>query len=277
MVTVKFGQSEANNKFISASSAKDKINIEWKGDPNQLYTLIMYDLDAPYPYPRNFNSPYLHWIVTNIKGSDISTGDEGTRYIAPSPPPDSLPHTYNVDIYLQPNKITPVRSADRNNFDVDGFVKTYRLKLVDQGGFKTGSIVPTKKSLERKKITPDSVVESESYFIPDADLSEREKKWCRCVLKVADKQKGRCNTERAWRETRDGKTCYNPYAICSKSVGTSTRKCSQNYNFSAIPDDYLISYAQLHQKPKNGMVMKIPEPYNREQMLKNIETYFSQK
>lgn len=123
--------------------------------------------------------------------------------------------------------------------------------------------VPTAKSAQNR-------------FKKDSVLSEKEEKFCSCVLKVAAKQKGACNTERAWFETRDNKTCYNPYAICAKSVGTTSRKCGENYNFESLSDDELISYAQLHQKDKDNKLV-IPKPYDRDQMLTNIYTWKQSK
>ena len=90
---------------------------------------------------------------------------------------------------------------------------------------------------------------------------------------MAAKQPGACNTEKAWFETREGKVCVNPYAICSKSVGTSVRTCGENYDFESLPDNYLIAYAELHQNSKDSINIIIPNPYYREEMLNNIKRW----
>lgn len=71
-------------------------------------------------------------------------------------------------------------------------------------------------------------------------LTEREQAYCQCVVHGAAKQPGGCNLENAWFEMRDGRECYNPYAVCASSVGASTRKCYENYNYNGMRDDELI-------------------------------------
>ena len=44
---------------------------------NQLYTLVMVDVDTP--------SPYLHWMVENIPGSKVDQGRTVTHYASPNP------------------------------------------------------------------------------------------------------------------------------------------------------------------------------------------------
>lgn len=295
MAQVNFGNTSVNTGFITTYMAQQPLSVKWIADPNLLYTVIMYDIDAPYPAPNNYISPYLHLLITNIKGMDIGNGDQLIQYQSPHPPSDSLPHTYNVDIYLQKGNIVPVEHRVRVNFNLMGFVNDHELQLVDRTSFKVGSVVATAGSLlpipssiavpptpiqssVSISHTPSLVpsprkAETTNYFKPDTNLTEKQQKWCRCVLKVADKQRGGCNIERAWFETRDGKTCYNPYAVCSASVGTSTRECGKNYDFDSFSDNHLLAYAELHQKDKDGIIIEIPDPYNREVMLRNIKRW----
>lgn len=67
------------------------------------------------------------------------------------------------------------------------------------------------------------------YFKPGSTLTDQQERWCRCVLHVGKQSSAR-----------------NPYAICSKSVGTSVRTCSQNYQWENIPEDELQGYADRH-------------------------------
>ncbi len=48
-------------------------------DPNQVYTLLMTDPDAPSPEQPTFRE-WLHWMVTNIHGSRVSEGNEVVSY-----------------------------------------------------------------------------------------------------------------------------------------------------------------------------------------------------
>jgi hypothetical protein len=103
---------------------------------------------------------------------------------------------------------------------------------------------------------------SVQYFKPGTTLTEHEQSYCRCVLHVAAEQPGKCDFERAWFQHMDGKTCANPYAVCAHSTHTSTRHCSENYNFENIPDDELEAYANLHKINVS--------PYNRALVLQKI-------
>ena len=63
---------------------------------------------------------------------------------------------------------------------------------------------------------------------------------------------------------------YNPYAICAKSVGTTSRECSDNYSFENIPNAELQGYASLHG-------IEIPSPYDRGELIENIRRWKEQK
>ncbi len=120
----------------------------------------------------------------------------------------------------------------------------------------TPSITPT-------AVIPVSPRTRSAMFIPNTILNEREQAYCSCVLKVAAKQPGSCNLEKAWFEQRSGETCYNPYAVCAASVKTSTRECGNNYNYENLADEHLVAFANLHQ-------IKESKPYNRQVMLNRI-------
>lgn len=94
-----------------------------------------------------------------------------------------------------------------------------------------------------------SGVPREAYFKPGTTLSSEEQAFCRCVAHVEAKGSAR-----------------NPYAVCAKSVGTTSRRCGQEYEFSNFPDDELIGYAEHHKIP-------VPNPYQRKMMLENITAW----
>jgi hypothetical protein len=71
-------------------------------DPNSLYTLIMYDPDAV----TSANN-YVHWTVTNIRGTDIKSGTHLLPYYGPHPPPGSGKHHYIFELFKQENA-TPI-------------------------------------------------------------------------------------------------------------------------------------------------------------------------
>lgn len=74
------------------------------------------------------------------------------------------------------------------------------------------------------------VSQVQSNFIKsDAQIDDQQQKYCRCLLEV--KAKG-------------GR--YNPYAICTHSVGAQVHSCSEYYDFPSMDLDALVAYADLH-------------------------------
>ena len=248
--------------FIHSDSTTGELSVEWLSDPNKLYTLVVYDIDAK----------YLHLLITNIPGNNIDKGNTVISWQAPNPPKTSLPHKYYVNIYSQDDSKINIDNSTitRVPFNLNSFVNKYDLKLIDSGNFTSGYNVPTKATVNKTNKTNDSNL-SNNYFILDTSLPENKQKWCRCVIKVAAKQTKSCLEDKAWYQVKDGKSCYNPYAVCSASVGTSSRECGKNYQFSNFSDDELKAYGYLHKD------LDVPVPYNRSQMLSNISTWKAAK
>lgn len=100
------------------------------------------------------------------------------------------------------------------------------------------------------------------YFSPDSSLNEEQKKYCRCILHTAAKQPDWCLTEKAWRQNRNGKGCYNPYAICTKSTGRSGPQfeCVPSYNLDNIPEQELNALGKL----KGKSIAELREKASRE-------------
>jgi hypothetical protein len=126
---------------------------------------------------------------------------------------------------------------------------------------ETVATVPKFKSSNKRESTKGI-----KYFKDNTELSDEEQKYCRCVLHVASEQPGACNMEKAWFEKKDNRVCYNPYAVCASRVGTTTRNCSQSYEFGNLNDDELIAYANLHK-------IQATEPYNRSMLLDKIASW----
>src|SRR3989442_1011992 len=96
-------------------------------------TLLIYDLDAPSnlvlsPSRRRRTTsttasstlPYLHMLITNIQGNDVSTGTALLPLDPPHPPPGP-DHRYVVALYTQPRVIS-VATPARSSFPLDTFV-----------------------------------------------------------------------------------------------------------------------------------------------------------
>lgn len=81
-------------------------------DPQLLYTLAVWDHDAPYPTGDDrlgASSPYAHWIVVNAPGARFES--ERARTLVPfasfAPPAGSPPHCYVVNVFEQPGPVDP--------------------------------------------------------------------------------------------------------------------------------------------------------------------------
>ena len=95
--------------------------------------------------------------------------------------------------------------------------------------------VPTSPRMQTPTFQPTTTqapqpgTERYDFILPNADLSEGQRKYCRCLLRVQDR--GRA---------------YSPYGVCTKSVGAQVHSCSQYYDWPAMNLDMLRAYASLH-------------------------------
>ncbi|XP_060034811.1 phosphatidylethanolamine-binding protein 4 isoform X2 [Erinaceus europaeus] len=97
------------------------------------YILVMVDPDAPSrasPKARYWR----HWLVTDIKGTDMKRGDikgqELSAYQPPSPPPQTGFHRYQFFVYLQQEKVIsllPKENKTRASWKMDKFLNRYHL------------------------------------------------------------------------------------------------------------------------------------------------------
>ncbi|GAB4820451.1 hypothetical protein N2152v2_007497 [Parachlorella kessleri] len=86
--------------------------------------------DPDPPDPANpIRKEWLHWLVTNISNSDISTGQELASYMGPAPPIGT--HRYVFMLFKQPNQ-EPIQAEEptggkRAHFNTREFAKKYNL------------------------------------------------------------------------------------------------------------------------------------------------------
>ena len=111
---------QINRKPKIILSEKDKEKYK-----NNLLTLLIVDPDAHYP-----SNPTEKYMLHNMV---INNDEIIWRYKSPNPPMDSDPHRYFIQLYKQSNRIKldkPI--TQRNKFDLESFVKKYKLKKVDE-------------------------------------------------------------------------------------------------------------------------------------------------
>ncbi len=97
--------------------------ISWSIVPGALYTILMWDPDAP-------NPSYIHLLAVNLRSSNLSTGQTLLSYEPPTPP--SGVHRYFTTVYRQKESIDEPVPKERANFDVDAFVNTYSLEKIGE-------------------------------------------------------------------------------------------------------------------------------------------------
>mmetsp|Transcript_2465 Transcript_2465/g.3040 ORF Transcript_2465/g.3040 Transcript_2465/m.3040 type:complete len:198 (-) Transcript_2465:787-1380(-) len=107
------------------------INIKYECDKRSLYTLIMIDPDALSQKCQIFG-PIVHYMIINIKGNNINSGEIKATYKGPSPPPNTGLHRYIFFILEQRIKYeynTFNTMYSRIRFDFRKFIDDYGLKI----------------------------------------------------------------------------------------------------------------------------------------------------
>lgn len=136
-LTVRYGSLEIDElgKVLTPTQVKNRpTDIEWEGcNPDKLYTLVLIDPDAPSRKNPKFRE-WHHFLVTNMKGNDISTGNILSDYVGSGPPKGTGLHRYVWLVYEQRKELKctePIlsnHSGDRRgNFQVAEFRKKYKL------------------------------------------------------------------------------------------------------------------------------------------------------
>lgn len=106
-----------------------------RAKPEELYTLIMVDPDAP-SRSNPIHRFWRHWLVTDIPGDVLRrgkgvTGTVASPYYPPSPPAHSGYHRYQFLLYIQHPGISPsLNHSERSlgSWDVYAFAHRSRLK-----------------------------------------------------------------------------------------------------------------------------------------------------
>lgn len=127
-----------------------------------------------------------------------------------------------------------------------------------------GVIIPPSPSFARPtassrspSISPKKVSAGKQYFTEDApeiyqDSESMPARYCRCIAHTAKQQPDWCLKEKAWYQKREGKGCYNPYAVCTKSIKrTGNVECFPYYDLENLPEEEQMAFMYL--KNKNNL------------------------
>lgn len=85
----------------------------------------------------------------------------------------------------------------------------------------------------------------------NSPLRGQEKKFCDCTMSVEANR------------DKYGKGPYNDYAVCAKSTRTTSRRCSQYYDFEKMTDQQIRDYLRVHR-------INLPGNYSRMLAIKMI-------
>ncbi|XP_027709634.1 phosphatidylethanolamine-binding protein 4 [Vombatus ursinus] len=124
------------NDFRQKISSWDRPSIKYsRANENKKYILMMVDPDAPSRnYPKN--RYWRHWLIANISGTSLKTGNirgyELTGYKPPNPPPETGFHRYQFILFEQPEKrkqitLSSKEKANRGSWSISDFIKHFCL------------------------------------------------------------------------------------------------------------------------------------------------------
>jgi hypothetical protein len=136
------GRAVAAGQKVSITDAGAAPDLWLTGDgaPGALYTVLMYDPDAP-SRDRPSAAPWRHWVALDVRADPAgrlqTAGARGEPYAGPSPPPGSGPHRYVVEVYQQAGPLpgdVPL-APERSRWDAAAFARDNGLRLVGQAVF----------------------------------------------------------------------------------------------------------------------------------------------
>ncbi len=116
----------------------DEIKGDWDFEVDNagenLYTLLIYDQDAPYP-DDPYNSPFIHYLAINMpRRKNIVMS-----WFLPQPPRDSPEHRYVAQLYHQERILPKFYLMTRTKFPLDDFIQQHQLSFVDEMTFRVVS------------------------------------------------------------------------------------------------------------------------------------------
>jgi hypothetical protein len=98
--------------------------------PPAMYTIMCWDPDVPQ------GKSFLHWMVTNCSGVDVSGGKIVAGWVPPAPPPGTGEHRYVIGLFNQTGPIQVGEITDRTNFNATTFSAKNSITPVSYIGFR---------------------------------------------------------------------------------------------------------------------------------------------
>jgi len=124
------GVAVTQGKEFTPTQTRSQPNLTFQSQSNDYYTLAMVDPDAPSRASPKFRE-WRHFLVTNIRGNNVSGGDTITPYAGPSPPKGTGLHRYVFVLFKQPSAIKAEaldnEGRGRASFQLAEWTKKYSL------------------------------------------------------------------------------------------------------------------------------------------------------
>ena len=135
------GMKAELGNILTPIEVKDEPIVDWESENDAFYTLLMTDPDAGLVVRE-----WHHWLVGNIQGSNVTSGDVLSQYVSSAPPLGTFFHRYVLLIFKQPNgrmvdysevqKIA-YTGKGRAKFDTKNFIKKYMLTTIAGNFYKS--------------------------------------------------------------------------------------------------------------------------------------------
>lgn len=135
-VTYPAGVTVNGGAELTPTQVKDVPQLSWTVETGALYTVVMTDPDAPSRKEPKF-SEWRHWLVTDVPGSDVASGDVISDYVGSGPPLETGLHRYVLLVYKQPGKLTVDESLRKTKNQANGREKWSVQKFAEQHGLGT--------------------------------------------------------------------------------------------------------------------------------------------
>jgi hypothetical protein len=134
--TVEFGQE------LTPTDVQDEPQVSWEADPAKYYTLVMFDPDAPTRQDPKL-ADVKHWLVVNILGCDVKSGDVIAEYVGSLTPKGNGLHRYIFLVFEQKGKMAfgdepkcvKLSRANRIGWSTREFIKKNNLGKVFAGNY----------------------------------------------------------------------------------------------------------------------------------------------
>lgn len=123
-----------NGNTMTPSEVVSAPVVEYDGDPDTLYTLA---LTAPDSHLQDNKAEYLHWLIGNIPGDEVSKGEQLCSYLLPFPARGTGFHRYVFVLYQQERKVdfseerrpTDCVSLQERTFSTSDFYRRFQNDL----------------------------------------------------------------------------------------------------------------------------------------------------